>query len=376
MKLLFWQWNSFCGKGIEKALRNLHIDFDTVYYQPSSFEEDEKHRDFLDKALSKGYDALFSVNFSTEALRMCEKHGCLYYSWIYDCPVNIVDREPMRSDCCRLFFFDSAQAERASSMGMNAFYLPLAADCQVFAPAVSKGISGKYDVSLVGQLYKSQYQDYLKPLDDYSRGYLEGIVRSQSNLPYGYLIPEVVTEELTEKLNVFFTKAGGENAAVSKRQLTYLLACETTGRARLTALQLLSNHFKTALWSGDSDERLSGAETHPYADYYSEMPAIFASSKVNLNISLCCIEAGIPLRVLDIIACGGFVLTDYKPDMEEFFVPGESIETWSTLEELYMKTDYYIRNDTERKRISENSRQILEKAFRFEDRLAAILNVN
>jgi spore maturation protein CgeB len=373
MKLLFWQWNSFCGRGIEKALEKLGVDHDSVYFHPASFEEDEKHRDFLDKALSKGYDALLSVNFSTEAARMCEKHGCLYFSWIYDCPVNIVDREPMKSEFCRLFFFDSMQAERASSMGMKAFYLPLAADPSVFAAAASKGKSGKYDVSFVGNLYKSEYENYLKPLDDYSRGYLEGIVRSQSNLPYGYLIPEVVTEELTEKLNAFYRAAGGSGAEISRRQLIYLLACETTGRARVTALKLLSGRFKTALWSSGKDERLSSVEVNPYTDYYDGMPAVFASSKINLNISLKAIEAGIPLRVLDIISCGGFVLTDWKMDMEEFFIPGESIETYSSLEELYAKTDFYVRNESARAAVIGNARAVLDRAFRFEDRLGTIL---
>lgn len=376
MKYLFWQWNSFCGRGIEKALNAMHADFDTAFFQPESFEEDEKHREFLDRALTKGYDALISVNFSTEALRMCEKHGCLYYSWIYDCPVNIVDREPMKSPACRLFFFDSIQAEKASAMGMNAWYLPLAADPAVFVKSVSRGNPGKYDVSLVGKLYKSQYENYLKPLDDYSRGYLEGIVRSQSNLPYGFLIPEVVTEELTERLNSFYKATGGEKAELSRRQLIYLLACETTGRARITALQLLSKRFRTALWSSDTDDRLSETEKNPYTDYYEGMPGVFASSKINLNISLCAIEAGIPLRVLDIIACNGFVLTDWKMDMGEFFTPGESIETWSTLEELYTKVDFYAKNDSAREKIAGNAREILIRAFRFEDRLRAMLEIS
>lgn len=374
MKLLFWQWNSFCGRGIEKALNVLGLDYDAVYYHPSSFERDEKLRKLLDKALSKGYDALFSVNFSTDAAQMCEKHCCLYYSWIYDCPVNIRDREPMKADHCRLFFFDSVQAQKAVLMGMNASYLPLAADSSVFYSSASKGKAGKYDVSMVGSLYRSEYKNYLKPLDDYHRGFLESIVRCQADLPFGFMIPDVVTDGMVNELNGYYRRAAGKNAEVSIRELVYLLSCEVTGRARVAALSLLSNHFRTGLWSGDTDDRIPKTEINPYIDYYSGMPSVFASSKVNLNVSLCAIESGIPLRVLDIIACGGFVLSDWKADMEEFFVPGDSIEIFTSLEELYTKTAFYIKNEKKRERIVRKSREVLEKAFRFEDRLRVILS--
>ena len=38
---------------------------------------------------------------------------------------------------------------------------------------------------------------------------------------------------------------------------------------------------------------------------------MFANSKVNLNITLRNIKTGIPLRALDIMGAGGFLLTNY-----------------------------------------------------------------
>lgn len=31
MKLLFWQWHSFMGKGVERALRKLEVEYDTFF---------------------------------------------------------------------------------------------------------------------------------------------------------------------------------------------------------------------------------------------------------------------------------------------------------------------------------------------------------
>lgn len=33
MKILFWQWHSFMGKGMERALHRLNIAYDTFFYQ-------------------------------------------------------------------------------------------------------------------------------------------------------------------------------------------------------------------------------------------------------------------------------------------------------------------------------------------------------
>ena len=41
MKLLFWQWHSFMGKGVERALQKLEVEYDTFFYQMKDWEEDE-----------------------------------------------------------------------------------------------------------------------------------------------------------------------------------------------------------------------------------------------------------------------------------------------------------------------------------------------
>ena len=38
MKILFWQWHSFMGKGLERALHRLNIAYDTFFYQMNDWE--------------------------------------------------------------------------------------------------------------------------------------------------------------------------------------------------------------------------------------------------------------------------------------------------------------------------------------------------
>lgn len=88
------------------------------------------------------------------------------------------------------------------------------------------------------------------------------------------------------------------------------------------ALSLLGSRYKVNLYSGDKDVDIKGINQCGYVDYYSQMPAAFSQAKVNVNISLKTIRTGIPLRVLDILSCGGFLITNFQEELLEYFEPG------------------------------------------------------
>ena len=155
--------------------------------------------------------------------------------------------------------------------------------------------------------------------------------------------------------------------------MEFLLASEITRRERFEILSLLSNHFDVALYSGDSDIHLNKLRHKFYVDYYSVMPKVFKTSAINLNISLKTIRTGIPLRILDILASGGFVISNFQEELAEYFKLGEEIITYGDLEELYYLTDYYLKHEEERKCIAANGLERVKKDFRFEDRMRKMI---
>ena len=50
-------------------------------------------------------------------------------------------------------------------------------------------------------------------------------------------------------------------------------------------------------------------------DYYDMMPYVFKCSDINLNITLRSIKTGIPLRAMDIMGAGGFLMSNYQVDL-------------------------------------------------------------
>lgn len=375
MNILFFQWHSFMNKGMERALNELEITYETFYYQFNDWEKDEiflqQFREILKK---QSFDAVLSVNFAPLVSEVCEEAGIRYVSWVYDSPLHIRDLVPLKNSCNEIYFFDRGQAEMYKKEGICAKHMPLAVDAAVFGQAI-KPNHGHFgaEISLVGKLYQTEFTYFTSPLDEYLKGYLEGIVNAQMKIYGGYLIPELVTDELLARMNEIYRSVSADGFLMGRRELEFMLACETTGRERYLALALLSNHFAVDLYSNNQDERLANVRYQGYADYYSQMPQVFAESKINLNISLKTIQTGIPLRVIDVMGCGGFVLSNYQQELAEYFVSGEECEIYENMEDLYAKVSFYLTHEDIRARVANAGYERVKRDFTFKERLSKML---
>ena len=374
-KILFFQWHSFMNEGIERALNKLEYPYDTFFYQFTDWERDDRFCElFREKLKSQTYRCVLSVNYAPLISDICEELGVLYISWVYDSPVHIRNTESMTNSCNRIYFFDRGQAQIFEQQGICAKHLPLAVDTEVWKRAIGgHPLTQKADDSMVGQLYQTQYQYFTAPLDQYERGYLEGIINAQMKIYGGYLIPELVTDKLLSSMNGVYKRVASDGFQMQRRELEYLLAQEVTGRERYLALALLSKRFDVELYSLDRDERLKDVVFCGYADYSSKMPQVFAQTRINLNISLKTIRTGIPLRILDIMGCGGFVMSNYQEELSEYFTIGQECEIYENLEDLVVKTEFYLHNEDLRRQIAVAGFEKVKRDFSFEDRIKHML---
>lgn len=372
MKLLFFQWHSFMNKGIERGLKELDIPYDTFFYQFNDWEKDDDFLEQFRAYLKAGnYTDVLSVNFSPLISILCEELGILYTAWVYDSPIHIRNTDSLKNSCNRIFFFDRGQAEGYCKNDVNAIHLPLAVDTDVFRINASKREKESYrtDVSLVGKLYQTEYTYFTAPLQGYTKGYLEGIVNAQGKIYGGYLIPELITDELLARMNKEYARVATDGFKMGRRELEFMLACETTGRERYMTLALLSGHYQVDLYSTDEDKRLKNVRYRGYADYYTQMPLIFSQSRINLNISLKTILTGIPLRVIDVLGCGGFVLSNYQEELMEYFNAGEELVVYENIEDLFYKAKYYLEHEDERKQVALAGFERVKRDFTFRERL-------
>ena len=104
MKILFWQWHSFMGKGMERALHRLNIAYDTFFYQMNDWESDDWFAEQLEKRISQqAYDAVISVNFNPVISDVCQNHKLPYRAWVYDSPIHIRNVQALKNSYTKVY---------------------------------------------------------------------------------------------------------------------------------------------------------------------------------------------------------------------------------------------------------------------------------
>ncbi|MBW1723752.1 MAG: glycosyltransferase, partial [Deltaproteobacteria bacterium] len=78
-------------------------------------------------------------------------------------------------------------------------------------------------------------------------------------------------------------------------------------------------------------------------DYYSsEIADLYRKSRINLNISKYQLKTTVNQRAFDCPLCGGFLITDFREDVEEFFDIDKDMVVYRDLEELKKRVAFYL----------------------------------
>ncbi|WP_418372994.1 glycosyltransferase family protein [Agathobacter sp.] len=373
-KILFYQWYSFMNPGIEKAFKQLEIQYDILYYQQTDWEEDAIFEEKIEKQIQDNvYDAVFSVNFAPVISKVCQHRGIRYISWVYDSPMHIRNIEVMKNSCNEIYMFDWGQVQEYKKLGVNMEHLPLAVDSEIFNLPMNDEIIKKYSaqISLVGKMYTTDYPKYTSPLSTETKKLLNDMISSQRDVYNDCFIPELLTDELLQKINAEYAKAGLD-FYIEKRELEYMMLCETTSRERTVILSLLSKHFDTHLYTTEKPG-IDNLKVHGPVDYYKQMPYIFKLSDINLNISLKSIRTGIPLRCVDVLGCGGFLLSNYQEELVQYLEVGKDCEVYGSFEEMYEKAAFYTKHEELRKQIARNGFMKAQEIFTFRNRIEQMI---
>ena len=117
-------------------------------------------------------------------------------------------------------------------------------------------------------------------------------------LLYGcFFLNTAITSELLNAINQIYNKVyPPENFHIIREELSFTMATQITNYERTRLLKMLSliPNIKINLFSKNRLENTSIINKGTVA-YVNEMPYVFKTNKINLNISLKCIQSGIPL---------------------------------------------------------------------------------
>lgn len=380
MRILFCNlFKALTADTICATLRKMqHRVTEKTYYTPENLYQDDRLYSAISKDLKTTYDVVISVNFWPILARACHKAGVPYISWGYDSPQNLPLCEDMDYDTNYIFTFDKLEVASYQKKGISrVFHAPLATDTSRW-DTIQKDASVSFDISFVGQVYESTYPMLAAAMQDYTGGFCHAIISAQQKVYGYYMISELLTDEIIEKINADF--AANEKAAwgsVTKDQLSYSLGSYVTYLDRLTLLRFLQNAGEVHLFSDppkeETQQLLDGVKLHERVSYEKGMPHVFKSSKINMNPILRVIQSGIPQRALDIMGCGAFMLSSYQPELAEYFAPDEEVVLYDSYEDALAKADFYLRHDSLREQIARAGYERVKNEFTYETSLRSML---
>ena len=393
MRILYYDWDEFNGEDCRDAMKRLGHQVDVFKLNMNGFdltpEIEGKIKELVtktDEAGKRYYDLLYSFDFFPNISEACQKYDIPYVSWVFDCPHYTLDSHVTNNPVNRIFVFDKVLYQNMVNKGVKTInYSPLGVNekrlgelCQKLDKETGGEIAYEHDVSFLGNLYDNEYNfyDQVNFLPPVLKGYTDAVIKAQERV-FGadfFTEEEIYPYEKVKELRQYiqFEQTGKYEIDYDGVMLD-ILRKKVTVNERRNILTEMGKRFNTVLYTSPGTKPIEGVCDLGLASYNEKMPRVFHRSKVNLNITLRSILSGVSLRVIDILAAGGFLITNYQAEIAEYFEDGVDLVMAYTPEDMIQKTAYYLQHEDERKEIALNGQKKVFENFAYTKLLQDIL---
>ncbi len=348
-------------------------------FRSAGLEMDEiRATELTEEKVMEDYLFVFSINFSSDVSVVCQKALIPYLSYIVQLPQTAIYHSAIKNPCNFIFCFDGAVCQELQRFTQGrCFHLPLGAGVDCFTQTAGGEMA---DISFVGSLCLEHkaYDKAKEEVSEYARGYMEALVRTQVRI-YGYnLLVVALNNDIVKELKKFIPEtclpekmaAGAERNVIAAG----ILGDKVTEIERQRLLKEISEQFDIQLYTADDAHGIPAAHKHGEVSTWEERAKIYQNSRINLHLTHRSVMSGVPQEVFEIMAAGGFVLTNYQPEIAENFVIGEHLETFVNEQDLLEKIAYYLEHEEERVQIAKAGQQAVKEYHSYRARAITMFN--
>ncbi|GFK94148.1 Spore protein YkvP [Fundidesulfovibrio magnetotacticus] len=311
-----------------------------------------------------------------EIMALFEKMALPLATWFVDSPRLILHDFPgQASPWCQAFSWDRDTLPFLTGAGFtDARWLPLGCDTGLFAPGAPGKAAWERDASFVGDSMAQPSTRLVKRLSRHS-----GAARAARAAAPDYA-------QAPERDAISFFRAGRPDLlalweslddTLARLDLEQLVTWEATRLYRLDCVKRLAP-FAPLVAGDDGWRKLlpgGGFSFHPPLNYREELPGFYPRSKVNFNATSLQMKGAVNQRVFDVPACGGFLLTDRREQMDELFEPGKESATYADPGEIEDLARHFLAHPAERERVAQAARARVLAGHDYTHRLRTMLKV-
>ncbi len=379
-RVLIYRWRAYNYLDVRETFLRMGYEIEEVRQDLESYDISEEFSEFLEKKLkSTVFDFVFTINYFPVISDVCQRLGILYIAWSCDSPLISMYHKSVFNDVNRIFTFDMTNYREFKGMEVrNIWHLPLAVDSgRIEAVLKDQGDLSAFanEISFVGSLYeKNSYDRMEHKLPDYLRGYFDALMEVQSDTYGSNVIEGALNTDILSELQKYYKLEKSED---SLSDLGLIFSVTTLGFKvaqiqRKRNLLELSHKHNVTLYSNSDTSDLVTVRYGGSLDYWTEMPAVFAASRINLNFTIPNIKSGIPLRVWDILGAGGFCLSNFQAELPLHFKQHHDMVWFYSTEDLLDKCRFYLEHEDERAKIAARGHEKVRE-HTFEARIKEML---
>lgn len=378
MNILYYDWNEFTREDAQNAFVSMGHTLTVIQYEWEHIGFDEGFlRALLQKLLQKKPDGsaqidfAFSFNFFPVISIACEMVKIPYLCLVFDSPYLPLNSIQINNSCNHVYIFDRELIKRLRKQGVKTLHhSPLAVSGQRLKKISNdlKKEPYRYQITFVGTLYDDEFKlyDALQEMNPHTRGFIDGVIRAQMQLYGNDLIGQIdlITDDMIYEMQRLVDFEDTGNFRMDPNQiLRDMIRRKVSQIERVEVLQMLTQLCPVSLFTREDQIAPEGVNDFGYAEYRHQMPEIFCLSKINLNITLRTILSGIPLRALDVMAAGGFLVSTYQRELAEAFEDGKELVLVHTPKELKECCAYYLTHEAEREEIRRRAQEKVTRLY-------------
>ncbi len=382
-RILIYKWRAYNYLDVYETFLTFGFEVDIIEQHLPSYDEDKEFSLKLIKLLrEKSYDFVFTINYFGVVSDTCEQAGVPYVSWSCDSPLISMYHESVFNECNYIFLFDKSSYLFFKELGVEKlWHLPLAVDTDRIDHIIHNAADLKAyqnEIAFVGSLYERNSYDSLVPtFPPYVQGYLDCAMEAQMNICGGNLLERLLTDDICIKLQQHYHLEKSERSFSDLRLIfaTTVLGFKVAKEQRCSYLLELVKKHPVSIYTNSNTHHLVKITYRGSVDYWTQMPKVFYGSRVNLNFTIPNIKSGIPLRVWDVLGAGGFLITNYQPELELYFEPDRDLVVFESRQELVKKVSYYLEHEEIRREIAKNGYEKVKLNHSYKKRMEQMLEI-
>ena len=326
-----------------------------------------------------------TINYTPGLAEFCHASGCPLLVWEIDPATDRLGPCATPTDDAHVFTYRAAHVAEFRAAGFrHVEYLPLAANVARRRPLALAGEElSRYaaPVCFVGASMVAQALEYRRTFvglfAEWRRGdpdaagrcdaVLQELLDAQLASPERYVLPELLEERFAEFL-------AAARRSELREDLVRLIGEVAAAEKRLAYVSALGAHG-IHVWG---DEHWKSAE--PYgvryrgpAGHRAELSRVYSGARVHVDVGRIYQSDIVTMRVFDVLACGGFLIAEHSPALEQLFDVGRELEAYRTLDELQAKVAHYLAHPAEARAIAERGLAAVRERHTFAGRLDHML---